>query len=467
MENDRRGTLVFIRGFPAMDLDMNPDGERPTNADVATVRTTRRALAGIRGLCVLVACCGMIMWAGRVVWEYRDPELARSRTVQAAALAALESRDAAERVAGIRELERLHRGDSAIAVLRLTPLLGDSDPSVRGATADALGTVASQALRSENDPGAIRAAVAALIRSLKDTQPGVRTAAVRSLESISSMAMTVSVSPAAGLGGAGAKNAGPANSAAGAAGVDAEAVITALAETLRDQDASVRRAAILALAAAGSTGDPPKALATAFEDASAENRSVAVHTVVGFGRGLDSWIPALLRIAEHDHDRSVRDTCMYALGQVKPPAITPRSVAVLIASLRANDSRVRDAAAGLLGGLGTDAAPAIPSLLEMVKESNATDRHTALRRVFALRGDAAVRALGLIAPGTPAANEVISVLMAVLKGDLAPSRAAAIEALMRFESKAAVAIPTIRALSDDPDPQVRRAVESALRVLED
>lgn len=62
---------------------------------------------------------------------------------------------------------------------------------------------------------------------------------------------------------------------------------------------------------------------------------------------------------------------------------------------------------------------------------------------------------------------VVTVLVAALHSDWAPSRAAAIEALKRFGSKAAIAIPKIRALREDPDVEVRQVVASALVMFEE
>jgi len=489
------------------------------------------------------------MWAGRVVWEYRDPELAKARTVEAAAILALRSHASVERLAGVRDLERLHGGGSATSIHPLTALLGDTDPDVRAAAAEALGTIAPQTIRTGSDGQGIRAAVTALIRLLKDPQSGARIAAAHALEYITSAACEATVSPAAGLSAGGGKSVASLTAAPLTTPVDNTAVIAALALALRDPDTRVRRAAILALAGAGSIGDPPKALAMALEDESAENRMVAVRSVVGFGRGLSSWLPSLLRIAAHDQDRWVRSACLWELRQLQPSAITPTAMQVLIEGLRASDLQVRIAFAELLGRIGPDAAAAVPALLRVLTEpidqrgpgfgnergnldwaagfavgqiapksvpteqliatlidvarSGDRDRQgpaasalgefgpaaaaaipvlirmvieadpgdagnrIAQRGVPASREDAAARALGLIAADTRAAPKVVRVLMAALQSDRARARAGAITALEAFGPKAAIAIPAIRALRNDPDAHVRLTAESALSSLED
>jgi hypothetical protein len=72
-----------------------------TNEDVPSARPSRRPKqarwhqATVRTLVVLVACSGAIFWAGRVLWEYRDPAIAEARAIQARAIGALSSRQVA------------------------------------------------------------------------------------------------------------------------------------------------------------------------------------------------------------------------------------------------------------------------------------------------------------------------------------------------------------------------------------
>jgi HEAT repeat protein len=77
----------------------------------------------------------------------------------------------------------------------------------------------------------------------------------------------------------------------------------------------------------------------------------------------------------------------------------------------------------------------------------------------------AARALGEIAPGTPAADEAVAVLEDLLESPQAWSRAAAAEALGRLGSNAVTSLSKLRALREDSDDEVRRSVERALAVL--
>ncbi len=75
-------------------------------------------------------------------------------------------------------------------------------------------------------------------------------------------------------------------------------------------------------------------------------------------------------------------------------------------------------------------------------------------------------ALGKIAPKTPSAGQVVAALLPVLESKDSFPKVKAIEALSQFGARAAAAIPRIRALEDDRDPEVRNAAARALRVIE-
>ena len=323
--------------------------------------------------------------------------------------------------------------------------------------------------------------------------------------------------------------------------VDTRAVIAAVTDSLGDPEAKVRGAAIVALAAAASAmGDPPQALAASLKDPSAENRESAVRTLTRFRRGLDSWIPSLLELAERDPDEAVRTRGLQALkADIFPTAVTGEGIPALIKGLRSRDRKVQWAVANLLGRLGpkakdaapvllcvmtdpigsddpgsgyeqqnlvfaardafsrivpgsdhveeivasltgtvrsgdhilqcsairalsyfyADAAPAIPVLIQLVREASPGHDDDIVQ--------AAAQTLGMIASDTPAADEVVSVLLSVLRSDFAPARVAAIEALGLFGATSAIAVPKIRSLRDDRDPTVKQAAETALFILLD
>ena len=345
--------------------ELGPHGERLSEPGVARVTRTRRYLTGVRALCALVACCGVIVWAGRVVWEYRDPVRTESRAIQARALRALQSREATERVTAIRELQRLRFADDALAIRPLTAMLGDEDIEVRIASAEALGTFGTVAVENGSDDQAVDAAVRALIRLLKDPHPNVRFTVVNTLGSIAC------ARPGAGVRAPPGPPPPAAAPVAGATAVDMRGAIAALTGALGDPEAKVRGAAVRSLAAAalavsGSMAEPPRAIRAILEDESAENRRETLIFLVQFQRGLDSWIPSLLRMAEHDADRSVRERCVTGVAVdpvVRAVAFAEIVLALIVGFGEPRFRDVRDAAATLVGRFGSEADEAIPALL--------------------------------------------------------------------------------------------------------
>jgi HEAT repeat protein len=276
--------------------------------------------------------------------------------------------------------------------------------------------------------------------------------------------------------------------------------------------------------------------------------------LANFSHGLDSWIPVLLRLAEHDPDPAVRATCAKELGRIKRSAITEVGVAALAAGLGSRWPQVRIQVAALLGRFGPDADAAFPALIRVLNEpldpevarqhepprdteaarrpglwmldddpacvaADALGRIAAgskapqpvvaaltevtragprLRRgwaAFALgkfgpaaaeaipglinviretgpsvgdhyNEDAAVWALGRIAPDAPSADQAIAALASVLQSKSWESRATALKALRQFGPKAAMALPKIRALQNDPDREVKGAATGTVRVIE-
>ena len=126
--------------------------------------------------------------------------------------------------------------------------------------------------------------------------------------------------------------------------------------------------------------------------------------------------------------------------------------------MRAGHPYRRVAAAHALGQYGPAAVAAVPALISVLRENAATK---------AGFGDAAsaAAALGRIAPGTPLADEAVTSLTEALEAKSEHTRDQAIEALLLFGPKAALAIPRIRALVNDPNEWVRSVAARALAKL--
>jgi hypothetical protein len=147
----------------------------------------------------------------------------------------------------------------------------------------------------------------------------------------------------------------------------------------------------------------------------------------------------------------------HALGAIAPG--TPRAgeaMAALAEVVRSGPAQRKDSAAEALGAFGPAAAPAVPALVGLLKE-------TATSKVPTRAGGLAAAALGKIAPGTPAAAEALAALTDALHAPWVPTRQAAVAALPAFGPAAAAAVPALRELKDkDPDPAVRKAADAAL-----
>jgi HEAT repeat protein len=405
---------------------------------------------------LLVGCCALVFWAWRVVWESSDPVLAEARAIQTRALRDLQSPQAAARLAAIRELDRLGVGDSTIAIRPLTAVLRDEDPEVRIAASEALGRIGALAVRNGSEGEGVRSAITALIALLKEPQPGVRIAAAHSLGLIISATPNHGAGPRRGVGKSGAAAPAPVPAVAIITPVETNAVMAALVETLGDQDAKVRHAALVTLAAVGpgTPLDPPRALGTTLTDESPENRVATVNVLASYQRGLDPWIPSLIRMLERDTDRSVRDSAASALRhRISQPAVTAAVVPILVAGLRSQDREVRVQLAGLLGRIAPDAGAAIPALLRVLTEPIDSEV-AAFENQARDPGCNAAEALGRIAPGTESAPEVIRALTEVARSGHRFRRAWAAYALGQFGPAAASAVPVLIHMLDEDPPNM-------------
>jgi len=438
---------------------MGTSDESSSGPDVIKPNPRRRVK--VRTLIVLIACSGMLLWAGRTLWERHDPVAAEARAIQNRAIDALKSTKAAERVTAIRELERLGFGDSAIAIRPLNAALVDEDSEVRVAAAEALGKLVSSAIRAGSGARDVRAATTALIASLKDPLPEVRIAAASTLGTIASTL------PAAGAGRTSRDRKKTLSAVRPVPPVDPKTVFDSLVEAIGDRDAKVRGAVLGAMAAvdSGAPVDPPKVLSAGLEDESPENRRTAIVALTRFRRGLDPWISTLVRIAEHDDDRSLRATCANALNGIKPPAVTSDAVPALVTGLGNSDAQVRIQVALLLGRLGPDAGAAVPSLLRVLTEP--VDPQLARSQSGVMMHDddpanAAALALGRIAPRSKAAREVIVALTEVARCGHRIRRGDAAFALGDFGPAAAEAVPVLINMIKDTTPPARNVHNEAL-----
>jgi len=445
---------------------MSTNVEGPLNSGTDGPKPVRRLQTGMRTLLVLVACCAAILWAWRHSSENSDPVLVEARSIQKRAISALRSNKPADRLTAIVELDRLHSGDSAIAIPPLIASLDDPVTEVRRAAAEALRSISSSVGDSRSGGETARAAAMALIGCLKNSDAAIRVTAVNALGEIGfdvgssgSDGETVRASATALIGCskdpeprvrsaatiALGRIVSPMLASTTSAPIDRKVVMDALVEVLGDRDAGVRGAAIHAMVANPDGNEHlPRVLAQGLEDESAENRAAAVSSLPVRGQGLDPWVPILLRLAEHDPDPAVREQCFRTLSYAsRLSAITAAAVPALVTSLKSADVKVRSQAASILMEFKADARAAIPELIRTLNEP--LDPQVVARTGPGTfdPGCAAARALGRIAPGSAKAKEAIAALMEVARSGPPSRRGWATFALGEFGPAAQEAVPVL------------------------
>jgi HEAT repeat protein len=389
----------------------------------------------MRGLIVAVACCGLIAWAGRKVWEELHPAARAARE--------LRSSNPADRVAAARQLWE-ESEEPGRAIRPLVAALRDPEVAVRIEAAGALGTLIDKVARAGSDDDAVRAGFRGLIESLEDREPSVRAAAARSLQTLAFEAKVART-------------------------IDVQTLIDALAASLDDPDEGVRQAGLRALAeyARLAPAGPPAALVAAMKEGSAEQRTLAIGALARFPVPLDPHLEFLLRCLEGS-EPTVRHACWSVFSWHRSSRFSAGAIPQLVAALDSRTRIVRSFGAEALELLVKEprAAVAIPSLLSLLREP-----------ISPMSFDAgpdpvpsAARALGRLAPGAGRAGEVIAALAGLLRSDDSSRRAAAADALGEFGPAAEPAVPAlIRAIRDELARQSTTRfvlnVESAARAL--
>jgi HEAT repeat protein len=414
-------------------------GDNPLDPESSQVEAGPGRRSGRRlQVTVLGLCSAAVWWSGFTVWESYHPVSAAARR--------LRSSDRSQRVAAIQGLTQLSSDQNEEAIRSLIPAMGDPDAGVRGAAAEALAIVGSSAVRSGSE--ATRAAVSSLLECLKDREAPVRIAAAGALGTIAGSASNRPSGRGSG------KSAKPAKGAeAPASAIDSKTVAASLLELLGDREAAVRQAAIGALrdVPVSVLGEPPQALVAATEDESAMNRAMAIAALSSFHHGLDPLIPVLFHHLEHD-EPVVRDACSQAMGRISPSALSKSVVPALISGLASPDRSVRLRLVPLLARLAPDASLSVPALIAVLHEpigSDKSDLGGNATVIYVGPAQEAAKALGRIAPGTPAAGEAIKALTETVRSGPPQRRASAADALREFGEAAGEAVPALIAFLNE------------------
>ncbi|MGQ4417887.1 HEAT repeat domain-containing protein, partial [Streptomyces sp. SAS_269] len=339
----------------------------------------------------------------------------------------LEDSDATVRGACATALGRIRSHRAVPALLETTG--ADRDGIVRGSAANALGQIGA--------PRAVSTLVTALAG---DGEAGVRGSAANALGQIGNP-QAVPALVTALTGDAGVSVRGTAANALGQIGNPqaVPALITALAG---DGEASVRGSAANALGQIGNSRAVPALMTALAGDEEAGVRGTAANAL---GRIGDPGALDALTTAFTDRDSNVRGSAAYALGLIGHPAALD---ALSIALAGDIDSYNRGSAANALGRIGDPGA--VDALTTALTDRDAI-----------VRGSAA-NALGLIR--RPAALDALTI---ALTGDIdSYTRGAAAHALGRINAPDALA-PLTAALIRDPVDKVRGSAANALGYLGD
>jgi HEAT repeat protein len=135
---------------------------------------------------------------------------------------------------------------------------------------------------------------------------------------------------------------------------------------------------------------------------------------------------------------------------------SPENLAQLIASR--NAGRLV-AVAGGLGEIGPSALAAVPALIAAYKNVLASQEHVFGQMAIPL-------ALAKIAPNSPAARDVVAVLVRALDSNDQSVRLGAVEALGHFGKDAAAVVPKLRAVAKVSDANVQEAAKKSLAALD-
>jgi hypothetical protein len=299
-------------------------------------------------LIALIACCAVLLWASRTIWESHHPAIAAAR--------GLRTGRASERPEAIRDLASLGSEDSTIAIPPLIAHLGDRDAAVRAAAANALGLLGSFADKAGLGSNEIRAAMTALVESLNDLQPAVQIAAANALGSITSCDTTRIIA--------------------------LESAANALVMMLDNRNTDVRTSVIGALGFVGPRVlvEPSPAIVAALDDESTKVRAEAVASLANYTRGLPRLIPSLLQSMQVARPEA-RTNYLTLFGYIQPPGFSAEAVRPFTLALGSDYREIRYLAASRLAAFGREAREAIPFLIKTLGEpvdgeitSGGTDR---------------------------------------------------------------------------------------------
>jgi HEAT repeat protein len=240
-------------------------------------------------------------------------------------------------------------------------------------------------------------------------------------------------------------------------------------DALQESDAGVRREAAVLLGEAAirnacakddsQTQSVAAALVQTLGDHDGFVRKAAATSLLTYPRETpvphDSKTVALLIAALKDQETAVRKAAIRSLWQTGKAAAQDPGIASLTAALDDKDDFVREYGARTLGIIGPDAKQAAPALLDRLRKDEERDVREHAAKALGLIG---AKALGPLLPDT------VQALIVGLDDEAADVRENSARSLGQLG--ATDAIPDLYQVMDDPEPRVRAAVAEALKTLE-
>ncbi len=332
-------------------------------------------------------------------------------------------------------------------------LKDDEQAGVREAAATALGEIGRGSVNATDAPDLI----ASLVKALStDTDALVRRSAAVALGHFASDAKSAQKALEAALGD---PNPAVRQNVAWALGRLGPTAVAALRKAMKDDDPLVKRDA------AGSLGlladddfEPvrdalPELLACCQENSS-ELRIAALSVLNKIVTSEDTKVAAAIRPALKDKDLEVRQNAALTLANIGGTEAAP-ALPILLDALNEGNPELKQQAATAIGNIGPEAATAVPQLLKALAAPDSELRRNA---AYALGG------IGEKAEGTIAAL----VKMLANPGETKEARVEAAVALSKIGARPAAeeAVPTLLKVLEDPktDTKVRERVLWALRV---
>jgi HEAT repeat protein len=186
-----------------------------------------------------------------------------------------------------------------------------------------------------------------------------------------------------------------------------------------------------------------------------EARRQAARALGAIGPPAEKAVPRLAAVMQDDPDSKARLEASLALTKMGPAvaAVVP----ALAQALGDPEPGVRLNALVALMRLKAEARPAVPALTRALKDP--ANRTNARTFTFTIQAGAAT-ALGYATRGTP---EAVPALMEALQSaDTVPLRLAVVRALGDVGADAKPAVPRLRELAKDADPDMKSAAGEAL-----